>query len=66
MTTEFMLGLGAVTACGMLFLLLAARLADWDLVPARCQPRIRMWVTAAPWVLGGATLLVAIAVAYRI
>lgn len=65
MTTEFMLGLGAITACGMLFLLLAARLADWNLVPTRCQPRIRLWVTAAPWVLGAATVLVAIAVVWR-
>lgn len=65
MTTEFLLGLGAIIACAMLFLLLAVRLADWDLLPARCQPRIRLWVTAAPWVLGGATVLVAIAVVWR-
>lgn len=66
MTTEFLMGVGAITACAMLMLLLAVRLADWDLVPSRCQPRIRMWVTAAPWVLGGAILLVAIAVACRV
>lgn len=65
MTTEFLVGVGAITACAMLFLLLAVRLADWDLVPARCQPRIRLWVAAAPWVLGGATVLVAIAMVCR-
>lgn len=61
MNLAFLTGSSTVLACAMVFLLVAARFADWGVVPARRHRVARLWVRAAPWVLACATVLVVVA-----
>lgn len=60
MNLAFLTGSGTVLACSMVFLLVAARFADWGVVPARRHRRVRSWVRAAPWVLACSTVLIVV------